>query len=26
MHKLLTMMHAMVRDLTPWQPREVAIA
>ena len=26
MHKLLTMMNAMVRDLTPWQPREVAIA
>ena len=26
MHKVLTMMNAMVRDLTPWQPREVAIA
>jgi len=26
MHKLLTMMNAMVRDLTPWQPREVPIA
>jgi len=26
MHKLLTMMHAMVRDMTPWQPREGAIA
>ena len=26
MHKLLTIMNAMVRDLTPWQPREVAIA
>ena len=26
MHKLLTMMNAMVRDLTPWHPREVAIA
>ena len=24
MHKLLTMMNAMVRDMTPWQPREVA--
>jgi transposase len=23
MHKLLTLMNAMVRDLTPWQPREV---
>jgi transposase len=26
MHKLLTIMNAMVRSLTPWQPREVAIA
>ncbi len=26
MHKLLTIMNAMVRDLTPWQPQEVAIA
>ena len=26
MHKLLTIMNAMVRDRTPWQPREVAIA
>jgi transposase len=26
MHKLLTIMNAMVRDMTPWQPREVAIA
>ena len=26
MRKLLTIMNAMVRDLTPWQPREVAIA
>ena len=26
MHKLLTIMNAMVRDLTPWQPREVSIA
>lgn len=24
MHKLLTIMNAMVRDMTPWQPREVA--
>jgi len=23
MHNLLTLMNAMVRDLTPWQPREV---
>ena len=26
MHKLLTMMNAMVREMTPWQPREVSIA
>ena len=26
MHKLLTIMNAMVRDRTPWQPREVSIA
>jgi transposase len=26
MHKLLTIMNAMVRDITPWQPREVSIA
>jgi len=26
MRKLLTIMNAMVRDLKPWQPREVAIA
>ncbi len=26
MHKLWTIMNAMVRDLTPWQPQEVAIA
>ena len=26
MHKLLTIMNAMVRDLKPWQPREVSIA
>ena len=26
MHKLLTTMNAMVRDLKPWQPQEVAIA
>ena len=26
MHKLLTIMNAMVRDRTPWQPQEVAIA
>jgi transposase len=26
MHKLLTIMNAMVKSLTPWQPREVAIA
>ena len=26
MHKLLTIMHAMVRDMTPWQPWEVSIA
>jgi len=26
MHKLLTIMNAMVRDMTPWQPREGAIA
>jgi transposase len=26
MHKLLTIMNAMVRDLKPWQPQEVAIA
>ena len=26
MHKLLTIMHAMVRDLKPWQPQEVPIA
>jgi transposase len=25
-HKLLTIMNAMVRDMTPWQPREVSIA
>ena len=25
-HKLLTIMNAMVKSLTPWQPREVAIA
>jgi transposase len=25
MHKLLTIMNAMVRDMTPWQPQEVAI-
>ena len=26
MHKLLTIMNAMVRDLKRWQPREVSIA
>ena len=26
MHTLLTMMNAMVRAMTPWQPRQVAIA
>ena len=26
MHKLLTIMNAMVRDMTPWQPQEVSIA
>ena len=26
MHKLLTIVNAMVRDMTPWQPREVASA
>ena len=26
MHKLLTLMNAMVRDLKRWQPREVSIA
>ena len=26
MHKLLTIMNAMVRDRKPWQPQEVAIA
>ena len=26
MHKLLTIMNAMVRDMTPWQPRKVSIA
>jgi transposase len=26
MHTLLIIMNAMVRDMTPWQPREVAIA
>jgi transposase len=26
MHKLLTIMNAMVRDMPPWQPREVSIA
>jgi len=26
MHKLLTIMNAMVRDLKRWQPREVPIA
>jgi transposase len=26
MHKLLTIMNAMVRDLAPWQPQEVASA
>ena len=26
MHKLLTIMNAMVRALKPWQPQEVAIA
>ena len=26
MHKLLTIMNAMVRDMTPWQLREVSIA
>jgi transposase len=26
MHKLLTIMNAMVRALKPWQPREVSIA
>ena len=26
MHKLLTLMNAMVRDMTLWQPWEVSIA
>ena len=26
MHKLLTIMNAMVRDQAPWQPQEVSIA
>jgi transposase len=26
MHKLLTIMHSMVHDMTPWQPGEVSIA
>ena len=26
MHKLLTIRNALVRDMTPWQPREVSIA
>jgi transposase len=26
MHKLLTIMNAMVRALKPWQPQEVPIA
>jgi transposase len=26
MHTLLTIMHAMVRDMPPWQPRELSIA
>src|SRR5262245_38378374 len=26
MHKLLTIMNAMVRDMTPWRPQEVSIA
>ena len=26
MHKLLTIMNAMVRDMTSWQLREVSIA
>jgi transposase len=26
MHKLLTIMNAMVRDLKPWQPQEVPSA
>jgi transposase len=26
MHKLLIIMNAMVRDMTPWQLREVSIA
>ena len=26
MHKLWTIMNAMVRDLKPWQSREVSIA
>jgi transposase len=26
MHKLLSIMNAIVRDMPPWQPREVAIA
>ena len=26
MHTLLTIMHAMVREMPPWQPREVSSA
>jgi len=26
MHKLLTILNAMVKHQTPWQPREVPIA
>jgi transposase len=26
MHKLLTIMNAMVRDLKPWHPQEAPIA
>jgi transposase len=26
MHKLLTNINAVVRDITPWQPGEVSIA
>ena len=26
MHNLVTIMNARVRDMTPWQPREGAIA
>jgi transposase len=25
MRKLLTIMNAMIRDMTPWQPQEVVI-